>query len=307
MPRSPDLPLRSLEPEEIEAYQLDGAICARGLFPDEWVERMAAAVDHAIEHPTPLGDQVSLPEVGFRNDLFVWKTEDAFRDFVYLSPAAHIAQQLLDTREIRFFYDQLFVKPAGCHVATPWHQDVTFWPVEGENICSIWMTFDPVTRDSSGLEFVRGSHRWKERFKPVDPTYNPYLLSAQLPEPPDVEAERERYELLGWDMEPGDVLIFDSVVLHGSAGNYTTDRPRRAFASRWCGEDARFFPRQPSMPLMWEHGLAPGDPLSGPLFPRILPSEIPAEGARRDEGPEPPDPACVERALTAISEHMAEA
>lgn len=304
MSNPPDLPLRALGSEEVDAYRHDGAICARGLFPDTWVEKMAAAVDYVVEHPTPLGLQVSKPELGFRNDLFLWKTEDAFRDFVYQSPAAHIAQQLLGAPEIRFFYDQLFVKPAGCHVPTPWHQDLTFWPVEGEQICSIWMSFDPVSRESSGLEFVRGSHRWAERFKPVDPTYNPYLLSADLPEPPDVDAERDRYELLGWDMQPGDVLIFHSLVLHGSAGNYTTDRPRRALASRWCGEDVRFLRRQPSMPLLWEHGLEPGDPLRGSLFPRVLPSPIEAEGARRAEGPEPPDPACMQRSMAEVAARM---
>jgi len=304
MSGSPDLPLRELRDTEIEAYQRDGAICARGLFPDAWVEKMAAAVDYVVEHPTPLGLQVSKAELGFRNDLFLWKTEEAFYDFVYHSPAAHIAQQLLGAPEIRFFYDQLFVKPAGCHVPTPWHQDLTFWPVEGRQICSIWISFDPVSRESSGLEFVRGSHRWTERFKPVDPTYNPYLLSADLPDPPDVEADRTRYELLGWDMEAGDVLIFDSLVLHGSAGNYTTDRPRRALASRWCGGDVRFLRRQPSMPLLWEHGLEAGDPLGGSLFPRILPTPIESEGARRAQGPEPPDPASMQRSMQEVAERM---
>lgn len=300
MTGSPDSPVRPLEANEIAAYQQDGAACARGLLPRHWLERMSDAVDGAIAHPTPMSDTVSLPEVGFRNDLFLWKTDDAFREFVYHSPAAHIAQQLLGCREIRFFYDQLFIKPAGCHVPTPWHQDLTFWPIEGQQICSIWIPLDPVSREQSGLEFVRGSQRWTERFKPVDPTFNPYLLSADLPDPPDVESGREAYDLLGWDLEPGDVLLFDSLVLHGSRGNYTTDRPRRALVLRWCGEDVRLIDREPSMPLAWEHGLSPGDPLTGPLFPRILPTPIEAEGTRRAQGPEPPDPAAVARSLERV-------
>ena len=300
----PDPPRRPLAPDEIAAYQRDGAACARGLLPEAWLARMSEAVDHAIANPTPLSDAVSQPELGFRNDLFLWKTDDAFYDIVYRSPAAHIAHQLLGSREVRFFYDQLFIKPAGCHLATPWHQDLTFWPVEGRQICSIWIPLDPVTREQSGLEFVRGSHQWAERFKPVDPTFNPYLLSADLPDPPDVETERERHDLLGWDLEPGDVLLFDSVVLHGSKGNYSTDRPRRALVSRWCGEDVRFFDREPAMPLMWEHGLSPGDPLSGSLFPRILPDRIEAEGARRAHGPEPPDPGAVARSLARVQARL---
>lgn len=307
MNRDPDAPLRELSPDEIDAFHRDGAICARGLFPTEWVERMARAVDAAVASPSEFGGEVSAPDAGFTNDIFLWKTRDEFRDFLYESPAAHIAQQVLGDEEVRFFYDQLFVKPAGCHVATPWHQDITFWPVEGEQVVSIWMTFDPVTRESSGLEFVRGSHRWPERFKAVDPTHNPYLLAADLPDPPDVEAHRDEYELLGWDMEPGDALLFGAVVLHGSLGNYTTDRPRRAFSSRWCGPDFRYAPRHPTMPLLWEHGLAPGESLSGPLFPRVLPTRIAGEDAHRAEGPVPPDPAVVDRVLGEIREHVARA
>ena len=272
----PDAPLRDLTPEEIASYDRDGAVCVRGLFADAWVERMAGAIDQVTENPTEYGRQVSLKDEGFSGDLFVWKSHDEFRDFVYDSPAAHIAAQVLRSKRVNFFYDQLFVKPAGCHVATPWHQDITFWPIEGERICSIWITFDPIDRDSSGLEFVRGSNRWSRRFKAVTPDYNAYMLDSDLEDPPDVDAHREDYDLTCWDMEPGDAILFDSVVLHGSTGNHTTDRPRRAFASRWCGEGVRYAPRHATMPLMWQHGLEPGDSIGGSLFPQILPETIPA-------------------------------
>ena len=29
----------------------------------------------------------------------------------------------------------------------------------------------------------------------------------------------EKYELLGWDMEPGDCLVFQAMIVHGAAGN----------------------------------------------------------------------------------------
>ena len=54
-----DLPLRSLGPEELQAYDRDGVICAKGLFPDAWLERMAGAVDRIVSEPTFFGDAVS--------------------------------------------------------------------------------------------------------------------------------------------------------------------------------------------------------------------------------------------------------
>ena len=51
-----------------------------------------------------------------------------------------------------------------------------------------------------------------------------------------------------------------------------------------------------------DHGLSEGDPLGGPLFPQVWPHAIPAEVARRMEGPEPPSPT----QLKAFAAHLEE-
>jgi len=296
-----DQPLRDLTPEELRAFDEDGVFAARGLFPDGWIARMARAVDHVVAEPTFFGNVVSMQDEGFTGDLFLWKLDDEFRDWVYDSPAAEIARQAMRCKRVRHFYDQLFVKPAGCHVPTPWHHDITFWPVdiESRSIVSIWLTFDRVTRASSGLEFVKGSHRWPERFKAVTPNYDPYMLDSDFQDAPDIDAHRGDYDLFCPDLEPGDCLVFNAHVVHGSSANTTTDATRRAFSTRWAGEGVTFDPRHATMPLLWEHGLERGDELAGTLFPQVLPQTIPSEGARRAEGPEPPDPRVVQRVLEA--------
>ena len=297
-------PSRELTPLEVEAYDRDGVICARGLFDRYWVERMAKAVDHIVANPTYYGGQVSMDAKRFSGDLFVWKQDDDFRDFIYESPGARVANMVLRAKRVNFFYDQLFVKPPGCHVPTPWHHDLTFWPIQGEQVCSLWMTLDPVTRASSGLEFVRGSHRWPNRFRAITPDYNAYMMASELEEPPDIDGQRANYDLMSWDMEPGDVLIFNGLIVHGSTGNHSTDRTRRAFSTRWTGDDVRFAPRHPTMPLLWPHFLRKGDRMGGPLFPQILPHPIDDEGAQRSRGPEPPDQGCMNRALEGVREYM---
>ena len=109
----------------------------------------------------------------------------------------------------------------------------------------------------------------------------PNLLDSDFEDAPDIDAHRGDYDLFCPDLEPGDALLFDAQVVHGSSANYSTDRQRRAFASRWCGNGVAYEARHATMPLLWEHGLANGDPLAGSLFPQILPQPIPAEGARR--------------------------
>ena len=99
-----DQPLRQLSTDEIEAYDRDGVTHARRLFPQEWIERMAVAIDRVVENPTMFGSVVSMPDTGFSGDLFVWKMDDDFRDWVYDSPAALVAQQVLRSKRIRHFY-----------------------------------------------------------------------------------------------------------------------------------------------------------------------------------------------------------
>jgi len=303
----PEAPTRELTKDELEAYERDGVICARGLFSADWIERMSGAIDRVVENPSVLGNSISMKDQDFSGDLFLWKTDDDFLAFVFESPASRIAQQILGSKVVRHFYDQLFVKPAGCHVPTPWHHDVTFWPVEPEsrNLCSIWMTLDSVERESSGLEFVKGSHRWPQLFKAVTPNYDPYMLASNYDDVPNIDDHRDDYDLFSPDMEPGDILIFNAHIVHGSSSNYSTDRPRRAFASRWCDDSIVFEERQATMPLLWDHGLSNGARVGGSLFPQVLPERIESEVGSREDAPDPPDPAYVRQVLVRVAQRMA--
>lgn len=266
----PEQPLRPLSPSEVEAFRRDGVVCAPAVMPPHWIERMAGAVERSLRDPSPLGAMISKQEVGFTNDLFLWLRDDDYRAFVFESPAPLLARQAIGSRGLSFFYDQLFVKEPGTQVPTPWHHDLTFWPIEGDEICSIWMPLDAVTRASSGLEYVRGSHRWNRRFKAVTPDYNEFMLASDLEDPPDIDHHREDYDLVNWDMQPGDLLIFHPLVVHGSSGNTSMEHRRRALATRWLGDDVVYAPKPATMPLPPGHGLREGDRVGGPLFPRVL-------------------------------------
>jgi len=211
----------------------------------------------------------------------MWKRRDELRDAIYYGPFAHWAQQLMGAREVRFFYDQMFVKEPGTDAPTPWHQDLSFWPIRGEQISSFWIPLDPVTRESSGLMYVRGSHRWPQRFKAISPDYVATIIDESMDDIPDINAHPEQYELLDWDMQPGDILMFHPLTLHGSYGNRHRTRRRRALALRWTGDDVVWAPSPRRMPVFFKHDAQPGGPLQGAAFPRILPEPIAAEREAR--------------------------
>lgn len=268
-----DHPRHPITDEEVDAFWRDGAICLRGPFDADWVEHMRAAVEDDLENPGPLAREYAKKGGRFLGDIGAWSVKPGLRRFVEESPAAEIAARLLKSTKINFLYDHLFVKEPGTVEPTPWHQDGPYWPVHGDKVLSIWLALDDVTLESSGMEYVRGSHRWGREYQPVSFAGDKKMYSM-LPgeQVPDVEAHRADYEILSWEMQPGDCLIHHFMTVHGSRGNTTTTRRRRAYATRWTGDGVVFAPRDGQAPIsVTPPTVRPGEPLDSAVFPRLWP------------------------------------
>jgi len=283
---------RRLTTEEIDDFHRDGVVMLKDYYSAEWVSRLEVALEAARQRPAPAAPGIS---AGFRSDFFLWHYDDAVRDFVLYGPTAHAAQQVFGSEKVTFFYDQIFLKDALTPDPTPWHHDASFWPIEGEQIASVWMSVDSVDAESSALEFIAGSHRWDKLWKPVAP--GGYVISGEkLEQLPDIDAHRDEFNILSWALEPGDALLFHARTVHGARGNKSAHTARRAITTRWCGDDVVWRPLSKQMPIPWPHGLQPGDPLGGSVFPQVLP-ELDREAlAARLEGPVWPDPESLKSA-----------
>jgi ectoine hydroxylase-related dioxygenase (phytanoyl-CoA dioxygenase family) len=88
-----------------------------------------------------------------------------------------------------------------------------------------------------------------------------------------VEADRSAHRILGWDIEPGDVVAFHMLALHASAG-VEPGRRRRVFSLRMTGDDVTHAPRRwvtsPEFPGL-DAELPAGAPLEHRLFPVLWP------------------------------------
>lgn len=270
-------PNRGLTPEEIRRYRDDGVVMIKGAIDPNWLKLIEAGVDKARTNMSAQGRFMSRKTTGYQMDTFLWKHVDEIRDAIYYGPFAHWAKQLMGSEQVRFFYDQMFVKEPGTDTPTPWHQDLSFWPIRGEQISSFWIPLDPVTRESSGLMYVRGSHKWSQRFKAISPDYVAAIIDEKMDDVPDINANLDKYDLLDWDMQPGDILMFHPLTLHGSYGNHHRTRRRRALALRWTGDDVVWAPTSKRMPVHYRHDSVIGGSLTGAAFPRILPEPVPAE------------------------------
>jgi ectoine hydroxylase-related dioxygenase (phytanoyl-CoA dioxygenase family) len=168
----------------------------------------------------------------------------------------------------------VLVKEPGTEEKTPWHHDQPYYCVNGEQVCSLWIPLDevPVT---TCPEFIAGSHRWGQWFLPrkfsgVDYDHNADNLTAV----PDIDNHRADYNILSWDLQPGDAIAFHFLTLHGAPANTSTISRRRAFAARWLGDDATYAQRpgeiSPPFPGL-EKKLKIGGPLDSEEFPLVWP------------------------------------
>ena len=261
--------------DAIDAFTRDGAICVRNLLHHGWVDRMRRAIDRLEHEPGPFRERYNPQDPGdFISEKFLWTFDDDFRAVAFDSPAAETACRLMRATRVSIFYDHLMVKDPGAVSPTPWHQDLNYWPVEGTQVCSVWIAFDHVNRANGAMEFVAGSHRRGNRYQPFDFRATDAVETDEFEPLPDVNARRDDFSIVTWDLEPGDAVIFSALTLHGAAGNTTGSRRRRALSIRYAGDDARFVQRKKMIRLLRDPGLRAGDRLDCDLFPVVWPHTL---------------------------------
>jgi ectoine hydroxylase-related dioxygenase (phytanoyl-CoA dioxygenase family) len=234
--------IQPISREAIEQYEADGVVCIRGQFDQDWVNLMRDACVGTMNNPKAKSrevDDADDPGYYFVSSHMA-RQDEIFHRFVIESPAAEIAARVMQLDEVRFFYDQLFIKDPGTRAPTPWHNDQPFWNFAGANIASVWLALTPVSAATSGLVYVAGSHRWNKLYRAITPDYDEAFLDESLELCPQFhdEFDNPAYRFLSWDMEPGDVLVHHPMVVHGSGRNDSTDQRRVALSCRYFGGDA---------------------------------------------------------------------
>lgn len=253
-----------------EAFRRDGAVVVRGAFSPEFVVMAREAIDANLAALSPLAKRASSTDDGaFVEDFCNWSRIPAVERFVRESPAAAIAGELMGSQRVRLYHDHVLVKEPGTRQRTPWHQDLPYYNVDGTENVSMWIPVDPVPR-SATLEFVAGSH--------LGPWYMPrtfldgqakWFPDGSLEELPDIDGNPDRFRILGWELEPGDLVCFHMLTLHAAGGVDGPNR-RRVLSLRFLGDDMVHAPRDwvtsPPFPGLTDE-LPAGAPLDHPLFP----------------------------------------
>jgi len=285
---------------QVAEFNRDGAILLPNLLDDHWVQVLAEGLEYANAHPDGMSAGVSMP---LRIDQFPASHSPKLKQLLDDSPIAEIVGSILNA-PVRFYMDQMFYKPAGLIAPSAWHQDTCYYNVDGHQLIRAWVCADPVPRNIS-LEVLRGSHLWNVTYRPpvgMDPesdptgaarlnerfdrgetligkeafeqwTYFDSFLDPSLPVLPNIEQSRDSFDILGWDYQPGDVILFHGNIVHSALGGVELPHPRRSHASLWAGPDVRYLKRRsqsiPDPKALYDHDPQTGQSLSD--FPNVFP------------------------------------
>ena len=271
---------RKLSEEEVVSFRTNGVVKVPEAVDPSWIPELLAVADGQLTKPSKWVNDVNpaASENRLFTDRYLWRHNDVIHRFVHDSGCARLAAQAMGSNSARFYFDHLLIKKVNTPTITPWHQDAPYWPFRGKQIASIWLALTPVTVEGSGMEFIRGSHfddvyYLPEVFGGADNKSGQWANEQQGVAVPDIDANREEYDIVSFDMAPGDALIFSAWILHGARGNSSSTQDRVALSTRWLGDDVLWDPREGVDPtvdpaqVLVDPGMPPRD---NSFFPEIF-------------------------------------
>ena len=268
----------------VSAFARDGAVVVRGALSVEQLKLAEAGINAALADPSPLAITASRDDDpgSFVEDFRNWQRVEPIRVLALDAGLGALAATLMGSSTARLYHDHVLVKEPGTRQRTPWHQDQPYYDVDGAQTVSFWIPIDPVPADGS-LEIVAGSHdgTWYTPRAFADEAAK-WFPEGQLAELPDIDGDPEAHRVLRWALEPGDLVAFSMLAIHGAPGFVGPGR-RRVLSLRYVGDDVVHAPRpwrtSPPFPELasdsgagaGERALPAGAPLDHPHFPLVHP------------------------------------
>jgi ectoine hydroxylase-related dioxygenase (phytanoyl-CoA dioxygenase family) len=282
--------LRLPTAEEAEAFWRDGVVCLRGVLDPAYVLAMAPAVERLIRESlgttmvdmSAMGEELAragetvLSDARAGGGRFVsgidhWRVDADCARFACRSAVPAIVARLLGATRLNLWEDSILVKEPGTPERTAWHQDLSYFHVSGEQVCTTWIPLDLADAETGAMRFARGSHRWADLYRPNMFVSNMPMVGTVGEQVPDIDAMADAgaVALVQFALGPGDMTVHHARTLHAAGGNLSRERRRRAISLRYCGDDARYHfrpgaPRKPHHDFVHE-----GEALGGPDCPEV--------------------------------------
>lgn len=131
--------------------------------------------------------------------------------------------------DISLFHSKLLPKAGGDGTAIPWHQDYAYWKNDNNKpvMINCQLAISAANLENGCIQFVPGSHNWGlQEHERKQQTFGVFLPGHY----------QEREDAVAVEMEAGDAVFFNALIIHGSAPNISKkDRLMNTFAYNVTG------------------------------------------------------------------------
>jgi len=223
-------------------YQRDGYVVPAWRLPQAKVDAMREALDRLIaDNPGIRPEKLVSAHIQGRNAEGVLGSQ-AFLNLARDPELVELVSCAIG-EDVILWGCQVFCKPGGDGLETPFHQDGHYWPIRPLATCTIWLALDASRRDNGCLRVIPGSHRNRKLLAHLREDRADLVLTQRISDPAFREADAVDIEL-----QPGQMSLHDVYMIHGATVNRS---PRRR-----AGVAIRYMPGS----SVFERNLiAPGD------------------------------------------------
>ena len=258
-----------LTDDQIKFFHANGYVTGIPCLNDEQIETLRSQLAELIDPGHPghnlfyefhSNESTDLNTVLF-HALGAWRISTAFHDLLWNPAVLMPAAQLLGGA-VRFWHDQLFVKPPHHGGVVAWHQDYSYWTrTEPIAHLSCWIGLDDSTRANGCVHYVPGSHRWN--LLPITGLANDMQAIRSVLS----EEQTQQFQPVAIELKAGECSFHHPLMLHGSFEN-RSDRPRRGAVINVFRDGVKSASDAP--PLEGVPPILAGDKMIGQFFPLLF-------------------------------------
>ena len=272
--RATDWSQYRLTRQQIEFFHASGYLAGIRVLNAEQIETLRRELAKLIDPSHPQhklfyefhSNESTNPNTVLFHALGAWRISPAFHDLLWNPALLMPAAQLLDG-PVRFWHDQLFVKPPHQGGVVAWHQDYSYWTrTQPMAHLSCWIGLEDSTRENGCVHYVPGSHRWN--LLPITGLANDMNAIRTVLS----EEQNKQFKPVAIELKAGECSFHHPLMVHGSFENRSDFRRSGAVINVFrdgvkSGSDAPLLAGVPT--------IRAGEKIEGQFFPLLFDSACP--------------------------------
>ena len=225
--------------KEIQFYENNGYLLKKGLVSSEDISRILVEIDDIHNRMAEKStDGIGISWEVYEDDPDHPPLIKQLMHSELVSPTLNKllrSDAVLDVLEammgpdISLYHSKLLPKAGGDGTAIPWHQDYAYWKNDNNKpvMINCQLAISEANLENGCIQFVPGSHNWGlQEHERKQQTFGVFLPGHY----------QEREDAVAVEMEAGDGVFFNALIIHGSAPNESkNDRLMNTFAYNVTG------------------------------------------------------------------------